>query len=138
MKVLIDLNILLDVSLNRIDFVNDSAEVLSLAVNKKIDGYISAISTDTFFYIVAKNINTNKAKSDLRDYLTFLNIAKVDINIIRLGLTSNFKDYEDALQYFSGSSVGCDCVVTRNPRDFKHCQQPIYTPKEFLELNKRK
>ena len=132
MKVFIDTNVLLDVSLERKDFYTDSAKVLSLAAFKEIEGCITATTTTDLFYIIRKHYNIQKAKTDLKNYLTFLNILPVNENVIRLALTSDFKDFEDAVQYFSCSIFDCTCIVTRNVGDFKEAKLPVYTPKEFL------
>ena len=52
MKVLIDTNIILDVLLNRRDFVDDSAKIFKLCEIKKIKGYISALSIPNIVYII--------------------------------------------------------------------------------------
>jgi predicted nucleic acid-binding protein len=52
--VLIDINVVLDVLLNRNDFYEHSAKILTLCSNKQIDGYLSADSFGTLFYILSK------------------------------------------------------------------------------------
>jgi len=54
MKILIDTNIFLDVILFRDQHYEDSARVWSLISEKKISGYISAISINNLHYILLK------------------------------------------------------------------------------------
>lgn len=42
-----------------------------------------------------------------------------------------FRDYEDAIQYYSAKSK-CDVIVTRNKKDFPHKDVKVMNPEEFL------
>jgi len=44
-----------------------------------------------------------------------------------------FKDFEDALQYFSATESECELIITRNGKDFKKSLLPVMTPNEFLK-----
>ncbi len=48
-------------------------------------------------------------------------------------MNSDFKDFEDALQYFSATDSDCDIIITRNGKDFKKSLLPVITPKEYLQ-----
>jgi predicted nucleic acid-binding protein len=51
MRVLLDTNILLDVLLDRSPFADHAAKIWSAIQDKKIDGWISAISINNLYYI---------------------------------------------------------------------------------------
>lgn len=59
----------------------------------------------------------------------FLTVSEIDIN---LALTSDWKDFEDALQYVVSLRHGMDAVITWNVKDFKKAEIPVYTPREFI------
>ena len=59
-----------------------------------------------------------------------------DDKIIDLALASDFKDFEDAMQYYTALENGLDIVITRNKRDFKNINLPILTAQEYLELKR--
>ena len=42
-------------------------------------------------------------------------ITTVDENVAKLVLKSNFKDLEDAMQYYSALQAGADYIVTNMP-----------------------
>lgn len=44
------------------------------------------------------------------------------------------KDFEDALQYETAIGGNCECIITRNKKDFYFSQIPVYTPEEFIYL----
>lgn len=43
-------------------------------------------------------------------------------------------DFEDGIQFHSASIASCDCIITRNVRDFENVKDKIafLTPEEFL------
>ena len=46
----------------------------------------------------------------------------------------NGTDLEDNLQYQAALAAGCDCIITRNKKDFPlDGILPLYTPLEFFE-----
>ncbi|HNR85475.1 MAG TPA: PIN domain nuclease, partial [Taishania sp.] len=49
-----------------------------------------------------------------------------------LALTSNQKDFEDAIQYYTAIEFGMEIIITRNKKDFKNLNLPILTAKEFM------
>ncbi|WP_214660617.1 hypothetical protein [sulfur-oxidizing endosymbiont of Gigantopelta aegis] len=48
-----------------------------------------------------------------------------------MSLKSGFRDFEDAVQYYSGECCGVNGLVTRNTKDYKQAKLPIYTPDEL-------
>ena len=53
-------------------------------------------------------------------------------------LVSDFKDFEDAMQYYSAEEGGAHCIITRNKDDFAASKLAVYDPKEFLDMLKNK
>ena len=45
-----------------------------------------------------------------------------------------WNDYEDGLQYLCAMNSKSDIIITRNKKDFKLSNIPVYTPQEFLDL----
>ncbi len=134
MKVLFDTNIILDVLLNRAPFIEHSASLLSLVERKQINGYLCATTITTLDYLITKMLNRNLAKIEIKKLLHLFNIAPVTSNVLEQAINSNFTDFEDAVQYFSATSLNITAIVTRNPKDYKKASIPIYLPKELLTL----
>jgi hypothetical protein len=61
----------------------------------------------------------------------------VDIDVLKKGLLSNHKDFEDAVQILCASSItGINYIVTRNTKDYKTSEISVLTPDEMcLKLN---
>lgn len=131
MKVLFDTNIILDVLLNRKEFVEHSANVIGMVESNQIKGYLSATTITTLDYLISKTTNRKQAKTEIKKLLTIFKIAEVNLKVIELALNSKFSDFEDAVQYYSGECCGAEGLVTRNAKDYKNANSPIYTPEEL-------
>jgi predicted nucleic acid-binding protein len=50
-------------------------------------------------------------------------------------MKSNFKDFEDAIQYYTAlSNKKMDAIVTLNGKDFKNSDLAVLTPLEALSV----
>jgi len=137
-KVFYDTNVLLDILLKREPFYFASFRSLNSSLSNITDGAISAISVSDIFYISRKMTNTSIIK-----FFTFIRskieIAPTDGNSIDQSLISNFRDMEDAIQYYTAVSWGATHLLTRNVSDFSTANMSvarleILTPTQFLEL----
>ena len=43
-----------------------------------------------------------------------------------------FKDFEDAMQYYTALRAKSDAIITRNGKDFTASKLPVLTPSEFF------
>ena len=57
----------------------------------------------------------------------------VNDKILELALISDFKDFEDAIQYHTALENELDLIITRNKKDFKTSALPVLTAKEYLK-----
>lgn len=57
----------------------------------------------------------------------------MDEKVIDMSLVSDFRDFEDAVQYYSAIHVRADYVITRNT-DYRDNRIPFLAPDEFLAL----
>ena len=58
-------------------------------------------------------------------------LVSVDNDIIDSTLDSEFKDFEDGVQYFCARRVEADLIITDNKRDFKTSTIQVMSAKEF-------
>ena len=132
MKTLIDTNIILDVLTKRVPFYIDSAKVWTLVREGIIEGCISAISVNNLYYIVNKLEGQKAAKSFVDQLLEDFEIIALTKNILKQARTIPQKDFEDSMQYFSAINEGCECIVTRDKKDFPSIGIKIISPAELL------
>lgn len=133
-RVLLDLNVILDVLQRREPFFENSARVLALAETGVIKGLVSAHSITTLFYLYAKAQSANEARVAITDLLQFLSVATVDQRTIEQALALPYKDFEDAVQMVTAIHAAADYVVTHNVADFKMGPLPAIMPAELLAL----
>ena len=133
-KFFIDTNILLDVILRREEFYKPSVAVWSDCENKKVQGYISAISLNNMHYIMRKLVSSDIALEYVRLVLDLFSVVALDETILRLAATLPQKDFEDAIQFFSAVQIKADYIITRDKSHFPDNYMPIISPIEYLEL----
>lgn len=56
--------------------------------------------------------------------------------VVDKAINSNFKDFEDAIQYYSAITTGCDLIITRNEKDFKNALIPVMNAQGYLQTLK--
>jgi predicted nucleic acid-binding protein len=132
MKIFLDTNILVDLIADRKPFSKHAIEIFSSAEQNKTQLFTSSHSIATTHYLLKKYVEENELRKIIFNLLEYLNVIPVDIDVLKKGLRSNHKDFEDALQMLCASSVsGINFVVTRNIKDFKTSEIAVVTPDEM-------
>lgn len=133
-ELFLDTNIIIDLLAKRDPFYNEAALLFSLADKKKIRLSVSALSFANTNYILLQSKKSEEAKQILRKLKLIVQVVSLDDKIVELALNDNdFKDYEDALQYYSALENGIDAIITRNLKDFKKAKLPVMTAAQFIE-----
>ncbi len=132
-NVFIDTDIIVDFLTGRKPFSLESAKIFSLIDQNKIRGCVSALSFSILYYVLRKFGSHKKVISSLQELSELVDILKVDSNIIKSALISDFKDFEDSIQYFAAQKhKKIDSIITRNIKDYKDSSLPVMTPEMFL------
>nr|WP_294897494.1 PIN domain-containing protein [uncultured Pedobacter sp.] len=131
-KVFLDTNVILDLLAERIPFFDSIAKVATLADQKKLRLIVSPLSFTTVEYVLNKFESSEVVLNKLRKFKIICEVCEVNEETIEKGLNSNFKDFEDAVQYFTAIQSNCSIIITRNGRDFKNSSIPIMTADEYL------
>ena len=133
MTVLLDTNIIVDVALERQPHFEASQQVLLLVEQGQIEGYISASTFGDLYYIIRRSRGREWTTEFINWLVTYCQIATVNEAVIRIALTSNFRDFEDAIQYATAVINQLDAIVTRNPQDFPVTTPRIMTPNQLIQ-----
>lgn len=136
-RIYLDTNIVLDFLGERQPFHEASAKVLTLADRKKIKIFVSPITISTAYYVLAKFESNKVALDKIRKFKLLCEVSVMDSEVIDKAIISDFKDFEDALQYFSALSTNCDLILTRNEKDFKSALIPILNCESYLQTLKK-
>jgi predicted nucleic acid-binding protein len=129
----LDTNIVLDLLAERIPFYTEAAKLFSLADKKKIKLSISSLCLADAHYILSRQNPEIEVRKVLRKFKVLVNVLPLDDKITDLALNSDFKDFEDAIQYFTALEYDQDLIITRNQHDFKESKIPVMTAGEFIK-----
>lgn len=129
-KIFLDTNFIFDY-LIREDYASDAEKILKWGWENGLDFYISYLTIANFAYILRKEEPASR-REKIKFLTEVFKIIPGNDNQINSSLEVDCRDFEDALQYFSAISAECDCIITRNTRDFEFSTLPTLTPKEFL------
>ena len=131
-RIFLDTNVILDLLGERVPFYDSIAKVATLADQKKLILIVSPLSFTTIDYILNKYESSESVLNKLRKFKIICEICEINNVTIEKALNSDFKDFEDAVQYFSALQSNCSIIITRNARDFKNSTIPIMTAEEYL------
>ena len=85
--------------------------------------------------IYLKNTNEQeKTMKFIHELIHVIDILSVSKQVIIDALNSEFKDFEDAVQYFTADMNFIDIIVTRNKPDFEHSTIEVCTPDELIKI----
>jgi predicted nucleic acid-binding protein len=131
-RIFLDTNVILDLLGERVPFFDSIAKVATLADQKKLTLVVSPLSFTTIDYVLNKYESSESVLNKLRKFKIICEVCEVNEETIDKALNSSFKDFEDALQYFTALQSNCSVIITRNGKDFKHSTIPIMTAEEYL------
>ena len=131
-RIFLDTNVILDLLGERVPFYDSIAKVATLADQKKLTLIVSPLSFTTIDYVLNKYEIAESVLNKLRKFKIICEICEVNEETIDKALNSSFKDFENALQYFTALQANCSIIITRNGKDFKQATIPIMTGEEYL------
>jgi len=134
-KILIDTNIVIDLLAKREQFYKNAQQVFTLSDLKKVKLYVSSLTFANTYYVLSQSFKISDARKILRKFKVLIEVLPMDDKIIDLSLESDFKDFEDAIQYFMAIENKLDMIMTRNLKDFKTSKLPVLAPKDYLNLH---
>jgi predicted nucleic acid-binding protein len=133
-NLFLDTNIIIDLLAKREPFYKSAAQLFSLADKIKLELSVSALTFANTNYILLRERKPEEARLILRKLKLLVKVISLDDKIIGLSLNDiDFKDYEDALQYYSALENGDDIIITRNLKDFLKSKIPVLTAEQFLQ-----
>lgn len=127
-RILIDVNVILDVLLNRSPHADNASEVWSAVETGRAQGFISAHAITTIHYLNTKAVGRKMAAETTEALLSVFDVAIVDEGVLRKAAAAGWPDFEDAVTAAAAASARCDAIVTRNPRDFSKSSLRVITP----------
>lgn len=135
-KIFFDTNIMLDFLGVREPFFYPVSKILTLAEKEKIKIILSPISFVNTNYVLIKTESETIVLEKLRKFKIICEVCEIDDLIIEKSLNSGFKDFEDAVQYYSALKANCKTIITRDAKGFLKSDLPVMSPNEYLNSRK--
>ena len=132
MVLLVDTNIILDVLLNRPEFVKDSSMIWKLCETEQAQGYLSTLTYANMMYVMRKQLTPDQIEDVFRKLNLIFEFADFSPAVLERAVAMKWKDFEDAVQSATAESVHADYIVTRNLKDFMKSKVIAFTPAELL------
>jgi len=130
--LLIDTNIVVDLLSKRENFYQEAQELFTLADENDVKLFISALTFANTHYLLSRHLNENGARKVMIKFKLLVKVLPLEDKILELALASDFRDFEDAIQYHTALENKLNIIITRNKKDFKTSRIPVLTAKEFL------
>ncbi|ANI90047.1 twitching motility protein PilT [Arachidicoccus ginsenosidimutans] len=131
-KVLVDTNIVIDLLAKRTPFYKDAQELFTLADYNKNKLFVSALTFADTHYLLSNQYKIDTARKILLKFKTLVSVLPFNDKVLDLALVSDFKDFEDTVQFHIAQEHNLDIIVTRNKKDFALSSLPVLTAKEYL------
>jgi predicted nucleic acid-binding protein len=112
-KILIDVNVVLDLLLDRKPFVEASAAVWAAIETGTAEGVLAAHAVTTVYYLVQKEMGGVKARRIIAEILRIFDVAAVDLAVVQ---------------------AGCDFIGTRDLKRFRGSPVRSLTPEAVAPL----
>ena len=130
MRLLIDINVLLDVALQR-PGAPASAQLLA-GCGRQHEGWLAWHSIATLAYLIERQLSDISSRDFIRSTLVWADVATTGRLDVLAALDLPLRDFEDALQVAAAMACGAQFIITRNERDFKPSPVPALNPEAFL------
>ncbi len=127
MRILIDTDVLLDVALDRLPHVEDSAAVLRWAESSG-RAAVAWHSLTNCAYLLK-----GSGRSFLDKLLTIVRVSPTGDAEARRAMQLPIQDLEDAFQVAAAVAWGAELIVTRNLADFKNSPIRAVSPATLLK-----
>lgn len=114
-QVLLDTDIILDLYLDREPFADAAATLWGAHEAGYLIAYVSAITPVNLFYVARRLKGREVARRAVSELLATLPVCAVGLVVLKTGLETGFKDFEDAVQHASAIAAGGGRRDERSP-----------------------
>lgn len=130
-RLFLDTNIVVDLLDRREPFCHDAVRLFTMAYHKQVQLIVSPMTFSTASFLLHKH-GTEGVRSLLSDFRQLSRVAASNERTEDDSLASEFKDFEDAMQYYTALRAKADIIITRNGKDFTASKLPVMTATEYL------
>jgi predicted nucleic acid-binding protein len=131
-SLLLDLNVILDVILDRRPGVDAAAALWAAIEGGAGRGMIPAHGITTIFYLIEKARGGAFARKGVERLISVFGVAPVNEDVVRRALMLAWPDFEDAVCAAAAEASGCQTIVTRDPTGYPDAPLPVVDPAAAL------
>lgn len=133
MRILFDVNVILDVLLEREPWLSEAQQLWDMVVDSTIEGYLAPTTLTTIYYLARKlPAGAEGAMRSIAACLATFEVCSMDRQTLVLAASQPGGDFEDNVQIACADQSGLDGIVTRNAKHFALAARKVYTPTELL------
>ena len=133
MRVLIDINVVIDLLTNRESFAEQARQVFIACGQEEIEGVLSACEVPTIFYLLQRHVGKEAALEHMRTLTQALEIVDVNSTDVEKALRGDMPDFEDAVLAHSAKRAKARYIITRDLKDFSGSPVPAISPTDFIQ-----
>lgn len=133
-EVFVDSDIILDLLSRRVPFHRSADILFTWSDQGKVKLKTSTLIFSNVHYILSKQLGKENARKTLIKFKVLVEVLSVNDKIIDLALASDFKDFEDAVQYYTAIENGCKILLTRNLKDYKESRIAVMTAESYVSI----
>ena len=131
-SLLLDLNVILDVILDRRPGVDAAAALWAAIEGGEGRGMIPAHGITTIFHLIEKARGGTFARKGVERLISVFGVAPVNEDVVRRALMLAWPDFEDAVCAAAAEASGCQTIVTRDPTGYPDAPLPVVDPAAAL------
>jgi predicted nucleic acid-binding protein len=130
-RLFLDTNIVVDLLDRREPFCHDAVRLFSMAYNKQVQLVVSPMTFSTASFLLRKH-GPEGVRKLLSNFRQLAQVSTTDERTVDDSIASQFKDFEDAMQYYTALNAKAEIIITRNGKDFTASNLPVMTATEYL------
>ncbi len=129
-RLFLDTNIVVDLLDRREPFCHDAVRLFTMAYNKQVKLIVSPMTFATASFLLRKHVP--RACAICCPIFGSYPVSQHPMSARLTTRWPQFKDFEDAMQYYTALRAKSDAIITRNGKDFTASKLPVLTPSEFF------
>lgn len=134
MKVLYDINVVLDILQERHPYYESSSVAVDLVIKGEVDGFFPDHGATTIHYIIRRMSNRDTADECVDWLLRRFSVVECNHRLLEDSRGSAMSEFEDAVVAQSVLHLGCDYVVTGNLKHFRDSPVAAISPAGIVRL----
>lgn len=131
-RLFLDTNIVVDLLEGREPFCYDAAQLFTMAHDKKVELLVSPMTFSTASFLLRKH-GSKGVRILLSNLRQLVSVTISDERTVDDSIASQFKDFEDAMQYYNALNAKAVIIITRNGKVFTASNLPVMTATEYIQ-----